>query len=210
VQIRSLPLRLERTMRLRADEPTLILAERVTNFGSEPAPFNWGHHLVLGAPFLGEGCLLDAPDSVILSRDELFEPETAAVAAGQREPWPLAWGRQPGQRVDLRHVPGPEAHTHDDIFLGDLARGRLSMTNPRLKLAVTLAWDAEIFRYVVLWMPYGGADAPPLTGLYGLGVEPWVSRYDLAQAVAAGEARVLGPDETLETVFCVTYADMES
>ena len=50
-------------------------------------------------------------------------------------------------------------------------------------------------------MPYGGSDAPPLTGMYGLGVEPYVSRYPLARAMAAGEARVLAPGESLETTL---------
>ena len=54
-------------------------------------------------------------------------------------------------------------------------------------------------------MPYGGSDAPPLTGMYGLGVEPWVARYNLARAIAAGEARVLAPGESLETALRVTY-----
>ena len=205
VQSRALPLRLERTMRLRAGEPALTLAECVRNLGDEPAPFTWGHHFVLGAPFLEEGCWLEMPAGVIISPDVQFEPATAALAPGQREAWPLALGRQPGQRVDLRQIRGPEAHIHDDVFLGELAHGHFTVTNARLGLAVSLDWDAEIFRYVVLWMPYGGSDAPPLTGMYGLGVEPWVARYNLARAIAAGEARVLAPGESLETALRVTY-----
>ena len=118
------------------------------------------------------------PAGVIISPDVQFEPATAALAPGQREAWPLALGRQPGQRVDLRRIRGPEAHIHDDVFLGELAHGHFTVTNARLGLAVSLDWDAEVFRYVVLWMPYGGSDAPPLTGMYGLGVEPWVARYN--------------------------------
>jgi galactose mutarotase-like enzyme len=206
VRSRALPLRLERTMRLRENEPILTLSERVSNLGAEPAPFTWGHHLVLGAPFLDEGCRLDVPAGVILSREAFFEPETAALALDQGVAWPLARARQPGQHVDLRAVRGPEAHAHDDIFVGDLARGEVRVTNPRLGLAVTLAWDAEVFRYLLLWLAYGGADLPPLTGMYGLGVEPWLARYDVTRAAAEGEARVLAPGETLETELRVSFA----
>ena len=107
VQSRALPLRLERTMCLRAGEPALTLAECVRNLGDEPAPFTWGHHFVLGAPFLEEGCWLEMPAGVIISPDVQFEPATAALAPGQREAWPLALGRQPGQRVDLRQYAAP-------------------------------------------------------------------------------------------------------
>ena len=164
VQCRALPLRLERTMRLRAGEPALTLEESVRNLGNEPAPFTWGHHLVLGAPFLEEGCRLEMPAGVIISPDVQYEPATAALAPGQREAWPLALGRQPGQRVDLRQIRGPEVHTHDDVFLGELARGHFTVTNARLGLALSLDWDAEIFRYVVMWMPYGGSDRAAADG----------------------------------------------
>ena len=210
VRSRALPLHLERTMRLHAGEPALELEECVRNLGDRPAPFTWGHHLVLGAPFLEAGCWLEIPAGVIISPDVQYEPATAALAPGQREAWPLALGRQPGQRVDLRQVRGPEVHTHDDVYLGDLARGHFTVTNPRLGLAVSLDWDAEIFRFVVLWLVYGGADAPPFTGMYGLGVEPWVARHNLARAVTEGEALLLLPGESLETALRVTYVTVES
>jgi hypothetical protein len=48
-------------------------------------------------------------------------------------------------------------------------------------------------------MPYGGADMPPLTGIYGVGVEPWVSRFPLVQAIAQGQALSLSPGASLTT-----------
>ena len=46
-----------------------------------------------------------------------------------------------------------------------------------------------------------GADVPPLTGSYALGVEPWTSRLNLEDAVAAGEAIELAPGERFATRF---------
>jgi hypothetical protein len=46
--------------------------------------------------------------------------------------------------------------------------------------------------------------------MYGLGVEPWVARYNLARAIAEGQARVLAPGESLETALRVTYATVGS
>ena len=75
------------------------------------------------------------------------------------------------------------------------------MRNPRLPLTFELEWDASLFRYAVLWMPYGGARAKPLTGSYALGVEPWTSRLNLEDAVAAGEAIELAPGGRFATRF---------
>ena len=110
--------------------------------------------------------------------------------------WPYADGRRPGSRVDLRHIPGPQAHTHDDVFLSGFQQGHWTVTNPRRGLRFSLDWDADLFRSVTLWRPFGGSDLPPLTGIYGVGIEPWVSRHNLAGAVEAGEARLAGTGST--------------
>lgn len=62
------------------------------------------------------------------------------------------------------------------------------MTNPRLNLTFSLMWDPAVFRGIQIWQSYGGAQAMPLTGIYGLGIEPWVTQHNLEQAVAVGEA----------------------
>ena len=53
---------------------------------------------------------------------------------------------------------------------------------------------------VALHGPLSGARARPLTGSYALGVEPWTSRFNLEQAVDAGEAIELAGGARLRTV----------
>ena len=192
-------LRLERHMRLSPGSPTLELEEKVSNDSGAPAEFVWGHHIVLGAPFLEEGCRLDLPAATILTPQALYEPATARLAPAQNEPWPYARGRAPDERIDLRSIPGPQAHSHDDAFLGGLDVGHLAVDNPRLGLRFSLDWDAHVFPWVTFWQPFGGADLPPLTGIYGLGVEPWMSRFCLAEAIARREAKSLPPGGTFST-----------
>jgi len=71
------------------------------------------------------------PAGTIITPDELYEPATARLAPGQREPWSLALDRNPDERVDLRHVPGPEVHSHDDVYLTDFVQGYVAVTNLR-------------------------------------------------------------------------------
>ncbi|HEX8992411.1 MAG TPA: DUF4432 family protein [Anaerolineales bacterium] len=198
VDCRKTPFRLERAMRLRPGESRLIVREKVTNVGSAPCDFVWGHHITLGGDLLEEGCQLDIPAHTWYTPEVLYEPLTARLQPGRSGEWPFAPSRD-GTAIDLRHIPGPHCRSHDDVILGGLERGFYRVRNPRLNLAFSLEWDSSVFPWLMLWQPYGGADLPPLTGIYGIGLEPWVSRYPLAKAVEAGQARRLEAGESLET-----------
>ena len=209
VRCQQTPFYVERRMRLEQGSPRLEIQEKVTNEADEPWPFVWGHHLTLGDQFLEDGCRLEVAAELMASPDELYEPGTARLAPGQSSLWPFAQGRKPGEVVDLRAIPGPEAHTHDDISLRVADRGTWSVANPRLGLRFVMEWDPAVFRWVALWMPYGGADTAPLTGIYGVGVEPWVSRFPLAQAVAQGQALSLSPGESLAVSLSARVEDVK-
>ncbi len=189
-QARQTPFRIERVLRLREGEPELVVEGSVRNESAESAHFVWGHHCVVGPPFLEPGCRLEIPARTIVTSPELWEPETARLEPGRREPWPWAPLRAGGS-VDLRQVPGPETGSHDDLYVTDLDDGWLAVSNPRLGLTFRLEWQQEVFGWIVLWQPYGGAVAPPLTGSYALGIEPWTSRLSLEQSVEAGAATEL-------------------
>jgi len=201
VRCEQTPFRLERTMRF---EGGLALEERVENVGNEPAEFTWGHHLVLGPPFIEAGCRLDVPARTIVTIPEMWE-ETARLEPGQRSPWPHARLRD-GGTVDLREVPGPEAGSHDDVYLTDLVDGVVTVRGRRLRFRLT--FDPTVFRWVISWQPYGGAHAEPLAGSYGLGIEPWVSRLPLGEAAAAGEAIQLRPGESFTTSLRVDVEEI--
>jgi hypothetical protein len=195
VRCERTPFRLGRVMRI--EHGRLVLDETVTNEGGEEAEFVWGHHVVLGPPFLGRGCVLDAPVRTIVTIPEVWE-DTARLEPGQEEAWPNARLRG-GRSVDLRTVPGPEAGSHDDVYLTGLDAGWATVTNPRLGLRFGLEFDEKVFRWLISWQPYGGARAMPLTGSYALGIEPWVSRRPLGEAAARGEAISLGPGAAFTT-----------
>jgi hypothetical protein len=205
VRCRQTPFRLERLMRLRRGELSLILEETVTNESDSAAHFVWGHHCVVGPPFLEAGCRLETPAQTIITIPEMYE-QTARLQPGQRESWPIARLRDDkgGGGVDLREVPGPEAYSHDDIYLTDLTAGWVAVTNPRLDLTFSLHWDPVVFHWIITWQPYGGAEAMPLAGAYALGIEPWISHLNLEQAVAAGEAIELGGGASLSTTLRAT------
>ena len=207
VRCQKTPFEIERRMRLRTGSPSLEIEETVTNESDTSTHFCWGHHIVLGGNFLEEGCRLDLPAGKIVTPKELYEPDTAQLAPGQCEPWPFALGRKPGERVDLRLIPGPQAQSHDDVYMTELGGGWLEVSNPRLRLSFQVEWDASLFRCLVNWRPLGGADLPPLTGIYGLGIEPWVSRFSLNEAIERSEALELGARGSVSTALRVNILE---
>jgi galactose mutarotase-like enzyme len=206
VDCRLLPLRLVRELRL--DGSTLVLSDSVTNVGEEPCDLVLGHHCVLGPPFLADGCRLEADASELVTGAEVWE-ETARLEPGQRAAWPSA-RLAAGGEVDLREVPGPEAGSHDDVFLTGLRRGRLAVESPHTGLRFRLDWDAAVFRWIVSWQAYGGAHAVPLAGSYALGVEPWVAGGNLEAALAAGQALRLEPGASLSTDVTATIEELHA
>jgi hypothetical protein len=204
VRCRQTPFRVERRMLLQRGQATLSLEETVCNESTAPAHFVWGHHCVVGAPFLDAGCRLQSPARLLYTALAVYE-ETARLAPGQREPWPLARLRD-GGTVDLQHVPGPEAHSHDGVFLTDLTGGWVAISNPKLDLTFSLHWDPAVFKWLIVWQPYGGCQTMPLTGIYGLGIEPWTARHNLEQAVADGEAIELAGGATFRTALQATLS----
>jgi hypothetical protein len=199
VETHATTFRLERVMRLERGAARLTLDETVTNIGADEQHFVWGHHCVVGGPWLEAGCRLDMGAQTIITINEIYEAKTARLAPGQREPFPIALARD-GGRVDLSVIPGPEAHSHDDVYLTDLTDGWVSVTNPRLNLKFGLRWDAQVFKWIISWQPYGGAEALPFKGLpYAVGIEPWISSKPLGAAVEAGEAIALAPGAAFST-----------
>jgi hypothetical protein len=199
VSCRMRPLDLARTMRLDPDARRLELDETVSNRSGEPVELVWGHHCVLGAPLVGAGATLEVAAGTIVTIPELWE-DTARLQPGQRSAWPIARGRDGGD-VDLSHVPGPEAGSHDDVYLTDLAEGRAEVRNAALGLGFRLTWDASVFRWMITWQPYGGAHAMPLQGAYALGIEPWVSGGNLEAAIADGAALTLAGGASISTTL---------
>jgi len=203
VRCRKTPFRLERTMRLRAGAARLEIHGKVTNESTEPCAFVWGHHVTLGEAFLDGESWLDVPAASLRTPEALFEPATARLAPGQTRAWPMATGRN-GESIDQRSIPGRAVRSHDDAFITGLERGHYTVTSLRQGLRFSLDWDAQLFPWIAYWQPFGGADAAPFTGMYGVGLEPWVSRFPLAEAVEKGQARSLAGGKSLETRLTVS------
>lgn len=158
VDCHLLPLRLERTLRLRAGRSTLTVEEKVTNRAGIPIDFMWGHHPYYGKPVLSAASRIFAPASSALDDD--FAPRG----------WPMHEGR------DLSICPAEGSRSGDMFYLTGLAAGWYALVNPLEELGVALSWDPQVFPFVWIWSEANRVmDYPYFGGAYAVAIEPFSS-----------------------------------
>src|ERR1700756_696048 len=111
-----------------------------------------------------------------------------------------------GERARRRAL-GPEADDFALHYLTGLTDGWVACTDTAARRGFGLVFDRSVFPVIWLWLVYGG-----WRGYYQAIMEPWTGYPSaLAEAVAAGRARSLKPDQTLATaVAAVLYGGVES
>lgn len=190
-------LEFSRRVTIEAGSAAVAVRDSVVNRGPATVPFCWGQHLVLGAPLVAAGSRILLPAGRISTSAEPPE-STSRLAPGQTSDWPYA-RLENDELVDLREIPGPASGSHDDVWVEPRPGGRAGVENRELGLRLELEWDPGVFPFLTLWQPYGGAIAPPLTGIYGLGVEPWSSDSNLLVSAQRGLATSIESGERIET-----------
>jgi galactose mutarotase-like enzyme len=201
VTLSVLPLRARKTIRVSGS--TLSVQERIENAGSEALRMMWGHHPAYGGALVEAGARVDLPGG----RTECFGSavdSTSRLADKGTGRWPLLPGRDGGE-IDLSVVPGPENETHDVALITDLEAGWYAIRNPSRRLGVAVRFPRDVFGFVWMWQPYGGATYAPFDqGIYALALEPWTSPPRLDAAVARGADVRLAPGEGLEAEIELT------
>ena len=191
------PFLLEKVLVIKTGVPVLYIEEQVTNQGNETLEYMWGHHPVVGAPFLDDTCKLHAPASIV----EVFHDEDGPdyrMGLHQQAPWPIINDRH-GKSLDLRSMPPSSTRYMDNCYLKEFKDGWIAVTNPGKKIGFGLSWDAKVFRYVWLWQALGGGLGYPWYGrTYNMGIEPWSSYpcAGLQEAVQNGTALTLHAGES--------------
>jgi hypothetical protein len=184
VECRRLPLRLTKTLRLRAD--AVEVDEELVNEAPVPVETMWGHHITFGAPLLTPGQRIRLPDgvSVIPHPTPIHPSGRRRVAPGGPYPWPVVPSPDGGE-VDLSVVP-ERGEPSDIVYLtGFDELGCYEVAGLRVE------WDATVLPYLWLWQELGATTDYPWWGrAYVVGLEPFSSypTDGLAAAVANGTA----------------------
>ncbi len=188
------PVRFERRLTLRADEPVLRVRYRVESLDVRPFPYTWGIHPAFA---VSPSHRIDHPGREMLVG---VSSDASMGAEGQRYTWPELPDPSAASGVrDMRRARPRE----DAVFAGHwalgLAEGWLALTDIASGHGASIVFDREVFPQAWLWQVYGG-----WRGHHHVALEPWSSQpMELDAAEAAGVARTLRPGEALETEVAV-------
>jgi len=181
-----MPFLLKKWLTIESGKSALQIEEEVINIGGEDLSFAWGHHPVVGPPFLSSSCIISSPDcQVIVGEDE--DGPGYRMGLRQEGRWPIIKGVDGGE-LDLRRVEPQSAHSMDNCYLTDYKDDAfIAVTNPEAQIGFGFSWDPSVFRYVWLWQAFGGGVGYPwFSDSYHMGIEPW-SSYPCAGLEAAIE-----------------------
>jgi len=201
VRLRRSPFLVERTMRVEAGRPVLLMRERITNQGREPMDYMWGHHPAYGAPFLSGACRIDIGARTVRADDVLDGPFNP-LQPDARYAWPDA--ERDGRATDLSRVPGEDDQRHllgyFEEFVGD--HGWYALTNPDLGFGVGMVWPTAVFPYAWFWQEmHATAGFPWYQGVYVMAIEPFSSipgQGLITVMEKTGTHRTLAAGETIE------------
>ncbi len=175
---------LTRTIETAFGTASLTVRDTVENQGFAPEPLMLLYHMNLGWPLVDETSTLDAPPHDVV-------PQTPQAAAGLAD-----WMRMSAP------VPGfSEQVFYHALPADDRGMASLRLVNPRLGLALRVAYRTAELPHLVQWKMMG-------QGEYVTGLEP-ANCYPEGQERMAqrGLLRHLAPGETLETLVRVTLEE---
>lgn len=176
-------LRLDRTISAEVGGNTLRIEDRVTNEGVDPEGHMILYHCNFGWPLLDEGARVVGPGPAPVPRDP---PAAAGLATWAEVHGPLD---EYPEQVFTHAVEGPE--------------GQARLENPRLGLAVAIAWDASTLPAMFQWKLLRRRH-------YVMGLEPVNTRaiFGRARARAEGELPILAPGETRTYRLALSVEDL--
>ncbi|HEU4701117.1 MAG TPA: hypothetical protein VFS37_01450 [Conexibacter sp.] len=198
VRVRTVRAPFAVTRRVVLDGGELRIETEAVNDGDVPASFTYGEHPCFPhATFAGGRLELEARTAWIPR--PAFDPERATLALGERFSWPHA-PRRDGVPCDLSRLPEAPDRRHDHACV-ELASSRVRLTAPRHGRALELDVDLAATPYALLWqqLDRDGVFAVEPMSAPGRGV---------ADAVAAGAVRRLGPGERFRTALALRWVDL--
>ncbi|MBP1995607.1 DUF4432 family protein [Paenibacillus eucommiae] len=182
-QIRSLPLRTEKRITLKAGSETVRIDETVFNLSPTTSmEANWGHHLAYGPPFLTEESF------ITLGKDAtIHHPES-----GESWNWPHM--ERGGETLDISRMPAPG--TERDLLYVLTEDNSYRLTNPQRGTALEVRWDGSIWPYLWYWQNFKADQDYPFFGRdYNIGLEMFnvPPKLTLGEAVEQKLALVIPP-----------------
>jgi galactose mutarotase-like enzyme len=197
----SLPLELEREIRLEElpGGGRLKTFYKLTNTGTEPAPWSWAAHSLFA---------VDAGDSIVLPngiRELRLEGSGGGRLGknGDTVSWPMAQLAGGGE-TDMRFALPADSGVGDKLFAGPVEAevGWCELFRPTARVAIRVSFQSAKTPYLGLWLCYGGWPDRPGPKQMCVALEPATAPVD-SLAETGPWSRVLAPGESDEWAMIV-------
>ena len=190
-------------MSLEPGRAVLTIDETLTNEGGEPLDLMWLQHVAFGRPFLDEGAVIDVPAKGFEVHEPMEGYEPRRFQPGAEGAWPMI-SAPDGSPTDASLVPAyGAAKTQVMAYIVGLEDGWYAITNQVQEVGFALRFDQTLYPYIWYWQQLGDvAQGYPWWGrVHCAALEPCTSYPGggLGKAVADGTARVLQPNEQIQT-----------
>lgn len=178
-------LRLTRTISTQLGSNSLVIEDEVTNLGYKESPFMLLYHMNFSFPLVDDGAYFDVPEHPVT-------PQNAHAAAGLDD-----WDK----------ITAPEAGFVEQIYYHDLpaaadGMAEMKLVNPKLKLALRVAYSRDTLPYLSEWKQMG-------QGEYVLGIEPGNCIPEgQANNAAKGVLKTIAPGETVRHKVVLTVDEL--
>ena len=195
------PVKIEKTLTINVDQPTLFIEEKLTNESKTKLDIIWGHHIAFGLPFLYEGANIETNAAKIISEPTM--PDHRRFKPGIESDWPKCKNIS-GKDDDASKIPPAKDPSYSDLSylsgFGD--EGNYSIINTDKNVGFNVKWDATVFKYLWYWQErYATQDAPWWGDAYAVALEPCTSMFkpDAEEAIKKGEWLSIEQDDVVTT-----------
>lgn len=172
--LKKMPFYIEKIITIESNKSHFLIDENLYNYGNERFDFMWGHHPCFGEPFLSGDCLINfEAEEIISSIESISEnPFVKANSNGTLRNFPGIDNKM----VDLSRVMDKNSRVSDLLYVTKLIDNWFSITNIKKEVGIGYVFSESVFRYLWLWLSYGGSNGYPWFGnAYNLAIEPWSS-----------------------------------
>ncbi len=174
------PFKATKTITIKKDSLSIEFLEKIENLSNEEFEFLWGHHPVVGAPFLNSSCEINIDGEYFIT-DTCFDNSNSYFENGKRYSFPMAKCKDEKVR-DMRLI--NETPNAELMYFPNINKGHASIYNKDLKIGIGFEWDKTVFDTVWCWRVLNGLPGYPWYGReYCVGIEFWngYPRFDVAK-----------------------------
>ena len=122
VRLTRTPFYVEKILTLKSMSDSIEFEENILNEGDEEIKFTWGHHPVIGKPFLDENCVIDICDNSSGQTYDIDYSGNSIVELGEDFKWPIAKGKD-GKKIDVSRILPQDSKTAFNVFTKRYKRG---------------------------------------------------------------------------------------